>query len=153
MSYVLVGLGKLMLRNRLIEENDFTVLCDSLSQDEYHRGTEPDFFYEFGTQCLVYEDDHGPICFVKGTPIVFNECLIIRLDIQYVNNSDAKRNLKAMVIGFPELERLARENGVAGFFFESNSPALRQFCTKRLGFQEFGEEILFKTLDKTTEEC
>jgi hypothetical protein len=143
-----------MITNRLITEDDKQLLSDVLTTDEYHQGTLPSFFYEPETMCLVYEDEKGPICFVRGKPIVHERIGMIQLDIQYLNNRDAKRNLKAMIIGFPELERRAKENGFAGFFFVSTAPLLKKFCVERLRFKEVNEELLVKLLpiDKTAKD-
>jgi hypothetical protein len=135
-----------MVTNRLITENDYTTLADSLISDEYHRETSPEFFYEEGSVCLVYEDSNGPICFVRGQAFGVESCKFIQLDIQYINNMDAKRNMKAMLEGFPELEAKAKDNGFTGFFFSSEVPLLRKFCVKRLGFEEFSESVLVKRL-------
>jgi hypothetical protein len=135
-----------MIRNRLIEEKDYNELSSSLLLDEYHTGTEPSFFYEEGTRCLVYEDEKGTILFLRGSPILASGIAIIKLDIQFVSNEDKRRNLKAIIVGFPELERMAINNGFTGLMFESNSPLLKEFCVKRLGFEDFGSGLLAKVL-------
>ena len=137
------------ITNRWITDEDYPLLAGSLFLDEYHKDTSAGFFYEEGTVCSVYEDEQGPICWVRGKPIVQNGIGIIQLDIQFFNNRDAKRNMRAMLEGFPELERKARENGFAGFFFVSDVLLLRQFCIKRLGFEAYGEDCcLVKVLQE-----
>jgi hypothetical protein len=135
-----------MITNRFITKEDYPLLEGSLLLDEFHQGTTADFFFEEGTVCSVYQDENGPILFVRGKPILYDSIGIIQLDIQYLNNYDAKCNLKAMTEGFPELEKKAKENGFSGFFFISNVPLLRKFCIKRLGFQDFGGDFLVKPL-------
>ncbi len=135
-----------MITSRYITPEDLPLLSDSLSKDGYHADTPANFFTEDGTVCLVYQDEAGPICFVRGMPLESNGVAIIQLDIQYLDNKDFRRNLKAMLVGFPELERRAKENGFSGFFVVSNVPLLRNFCIKRLGFQEYGDEFLVKSL-------
>lgn len=135
-----------MVRNRYITDDDYSLLAGSLLLDEYHKDTPASFFYAEGTVCSVYEDEDGPICFVRGKPIVQDGVGIIQLDIQYISNNDGRRNLKAMLTGFPELERKAKENGFVGFFFVSSAPLLRKFCVKRLGFKEHDEQLLVKVL-------
>jgi hypothetical protein len=137
-----------MITNRFITDNDYSILAGSLLLDEYHKDTPAGFFYADGTVCSVYEDENGPICFVRGKPITQDKVAIIQLDIQYVNNRDARRNMRAMLEGLPELEKKARENGFSGFFFVSNVPLLRQFCIKRLGFEAYGEDCLVKVLQE-----
>lgn len=135
-----------MITSRYITEGDKKLLSTSLIKDEYHRETPVSFFYEDGTVCSVYEDEKGPILFVRGKPIIYHGIGIIQLDIQYVNNNDGKRNLRAMMTGFPILESRAKANGFYGFYFVSNAPLLRNFCIKRLGFQDYGEYALVKSL-------
>jgi hypothetical protein len=137
-----------MITSRFITEEDYDILKKSLEKDEYHFDTPPEFFYEEGTVCSVYNDEDGPILFVRGQPIEYGTYGVraIRLDIQYLNNRDAKRNLKAMLEGFPELETKAKANGFSEFFFMSDQPFLRKFCVKRLGFKEVNEDILVKIL-------
>lgn len=136
-----------MITNRFIEEKDCTILASSLEHDEFHQDTKLDFFLEEGTVCSVYEDEDGPILFVRGKPIILPTFKLIQLDIQFINNLDGKRNMKAMLYGLPELEIKAKENGFEGFYFYSNVPLLRKFAVKRLGFKEFGEEVLYKVID------
>jgi hypothetical protein len=119
-----------MVTDRLLESQDKPLLADSLSKDEHHKDTTtPDFFYAPGTVCKVYEDEDGPICFVRCTKV-------LRLDIQYKDNEDKKRNLKAMISGFDSLEKKARDNGYTEIAFKTNSPLMKAFCTRRFGFVE-----------------
>lgn len=137
-----------MITYRFIEERDYPLLIESLAEDEFHKGTGLEFFLEDGTVCSVYEDELGPILFVRGKPIIHNNIVMIQLDIQYLNNEDARRNMKAMTEGFPVLASQAKMNGFTGFFFESNVPLLRKFCIKRLGFQEYGDLLVKLLLDE-----
>lgn len=124
-----------MVTDRLYEESDYDLLDLSLSQDKYHTTTQPEFFTEPGTMCKVYEDNHGPVLFVKGSPV-------LRLDIQFVSNDDGRRNIRVMQEGLPPLAQKARENGFKEIVFNTTSPLLKAFCTKRLGFQEVeGDEL------------
>jgi len=138
-----------MVTNRFIEEKDHPLLVQSLTEDQFHQGTGLDFFLEEGTVCSVYEDEDGPILFVRGKPIVMPHVNVIRLDIQYLDNKDAKRNMRAMLEGLPELANKAKDNGFNAFYFFSNVPLLRKFCVKRLGFTEYDENILVKFLDES----
>lgn len=141
-----------MITSRYITDDDYSLLASSLMLDEHHKDTPASFFYADGTVCSVYEDEKGPICFVRGKPIIEKGVGIIQLDIQYLNNDDGRRNLKAMLTGFPELENKAKDNGFSGFFFISTVPLLRNFCIKRLGFQDFGEGVLGKLFIDTPKE-
>lgn len=110
------------------------VLSVSLAKDEYHKGTSPEFFTAPGTVCKVYEDEIGPICFVRGTKA-------LRLDIQYVDNNDRKRNMAAMLEGFDALAAKAKENGFTEIIFQSNNRMLKRFCVKAFGFVESDGEL------------
>lgn len=123
-----------MVTDRLLEESDLSLLELSLSQDEYHTETAPEFFLEPGTATKVYEDESGPILFVKGTPA-------LRIDIQFVDNNDARRNIKCMSEGFPPLAAKARENGFKEVIFNTSNPLLKAFCIKRFGFVESEGEL------------
>jgi hypothetical protein len=123
-----------MITDRFMEESDLALLELSLSRDEHHEGTTPEFFTEPGTLSKVYEDERGPILFVKGTPV-------LRLDIQYVSNEDFERNKEAMLEGFPPLAAKAKANGYKEIIFESNVRALRIFCQRHFGFKESAGEL------------
>jgi hypothetical protein len=135
-----------MVTNRFITKEDYDTLAQSLKIDEHHNETPPEFFYEDGTVCSVYEDEEGPVLFARGAAIEYGPYKVIQLDIQYLNNMDARRNMRAMLEGFPELEDKAKANGFAGFVFISQVPLLRKFCVKRLGFEQLGEDVLIKRL-------
>lgn len=123
-----------MITDRWLGLEDYNLLALSLAQDEHHKGTQPEFFTQLGTVCKVYEDEQGPICFVRGAKA-------LRLDIQYVDNNDRRRNMAAMLGGFEELAASARENGFTEIIFQSNNPLLKAFCVKRLGFVESDGEL------------
>lgn len=128
-----------MVKDRLIDAQDKVLLAVSLSKDEHHKDTSPDFFYTPGTVCKVYEDSDGPICFVRCAKV-------LRLDIQYADNEDRKRNLKTMLSGFDGLEKTARNNGYTEIEFQSNSELLKTFCTRRFGFVEESGGLMRKYL-------
>lgn len=117
-----------MVTDRFIEAGDMPALALSLAKDEHHKGTEPEFFTQIGTVCKVYSDEQGPICFVRGTKA-------LRLDIQYADNDDVKRNMKAMLEGFDKLAEKAKENGFTEVVFTTNSNVLKRFCEKYFGFE------------------
>ena len=135
-----------MITSRFATFDDYNLLASSLIKDDYHRLTEVGFFFEEGTVCSVFEDENGPVLFVRGKPIIKENIAVIQLDIQYINNLDAKRNMRTMLTGFPILESRAKSAGFCGFIFNSNSPLLRKFCAKRLGFVDYNKEFLVKVL-------
>ena len=123
-----------MVTDRFLEHRDLPILEKSLAQDEYHQGTPPEFFTQLGTITKVYSDDQGPILFVRGAKA-------IRLDIQFVDNNDHKRNARAMLEGFDKLAAKCKEQGFTEIIMTSNVDALRKFCAKRFGFVESQGEL------------
>lgn len=118
-----------MVTDRMIEPSDLPLLAESLAHDAYHKTTTPEFFTQPGTVAKVYEDKDGPILVVRGAKA-------LRLDLQYLNNDDTKRNLTAMMDGFDGLVKKARENGFQEVLFTTNNPLLKKFCMRRFGFVE-----------------
>lgn len=123
-----------MIIDRLLEDSDETLLEVSLAKDEFHKTTTVDFFHQPGTVTKVYEDEKGTVLFVRGSNV-------LRLDIEFVNNLDARRNMKVMLEGFPKLVEMAKANGYAEVAFQSDSSILKLFCIKRLGFYESHGEL------------
>ena len=123
-----------MITNRLIAEEDYELLQESLAQDEHHNDTPPEFFYQIGSLTQVYEDEQGPILFCRAVKA-------LRLDIQFLDNEDAKRNMAAMIEGYPVMEEKARENGFTEIIFQTNSNLLGWFCKKRFGFEVSNGEL------------
>jgi hypothetical protein len=128
--------------SRYITPDDYNLLEESLLVDEHHRETPASFFYEEDTVCSVFEDEDGIVLFVRAKTVG----LVIVLDIQFLNNLDAKRNMRTMLSGFPGISEKAKENGFYGFMFASTVSLLRKFCCKRLGFTEYDEQLLVKVL-------
>lgn len=122
-----------MITSRRIVEDDLPLLQASIDKDEHHSGDDINFWTN--PYCLVnlYEDDDGPVLFLRGS--VLREG-IARLDIQFVNNDDGKRNLRCMSIGFALMEEMLKKHNFIGVVFESKSPLLKKYCQKRLGFEE-----------------
>lgn len=116
-----------MITDRFIELQDLNLLQLSLADDIYHHGTTVDFFTAPGSVCKVYEDEEAPIMFVRGAKA-------LRVDIQYMDNTDVRRNMKCMLAGFPPLVEKAKENGFTEIIFNSDHQLLREFCVRRLGF-------------------
>lgn len=123
-----------MVTDRFIEPSDLTLLEFSLAKDEHHKGTRPEFFFQHGTVCKVYEDDQGVALFVRGSKA-------LRLDLQYVSNEDTKRNMKVMLEGFDKLAQKAKDNGFSEVIFNTNSEMMKRFCKKRFGFVESVGEL------------
>jgi hypothetical protein len=123
-----------MITDRLMEDADLPLLELSLSQDEHHKTTTPEFFQTPGTITKVYEDSHGPVLFARAS-------VALRLDIQYVSNEDVERNKAVMLDGFPKLVAKAKENGYSEIIFNSQSRALRLFVRRYFKFEESAGEM------------
>jgi hypothetical protein len=122
------------LTDRWLEPSDITTLELCLERDPHHVGTKVEFFFRPGTVCKTYEDEKSPILFVRAAKA-------LRLDIQFVDNSDHRRNLKAMLYGFDALAKKAKDNGFTEIIFNSSNEPLRKLCMKRFGFFASGEEL------------
>lgn len=123
-----------MITDRFMEDSDLPLLDLSLSQDKFHTGTTPEFFQAPGTVTKVYEDQHGPVLFVRGSSV-------LRLDIQYVLNEDIERNKAAMLEGFPPFAAKAKANGYSEIVFQTNNPFLARFCKQNFGFEKYEGEM------------
>lgn len=119
---------------RVLQEEDRPILEASLALDIEHPDTKVDFFYNPRTICFVYDDSDGPVLYARSAKT-------LRLDLHYVNNLDAKKNMRVMMEHFPDLVGLAQNNGYSDVMFNSTSPLLRKFCIKRLGFMEASNEL------------
>ena len=123
-----------MITDRPIQPEDEELLAASIAQDEYHRDAKPEFFVAPGTECTVYGDEAGPILFARVSKA-------LRIDIQYCDNTDRKRNFHAMLGGFAGLVLRAKESGFTEVIFNTSNDALRKFCVRVFGFEESGNEL------------
>lgn len=126
-----------MITSRRIEQDDWNLLEISVSKDEYHSATTlPEFFYDERALCNVYEDENGPVMFVRGTNA-------LRVDIQFIDNYDRERNAKVMLEGFADFANKARNAGYTELIFNTDNPALKVFCTHKLKFIESNGEMRY----------
>lgn len=123
-----------MVKDRWLTEDDRVVLEASLSVDQYHKETPVDFFYDSRSVCEVYEDSQGPVMFVRGTKA-------LRIDVQFVKNSDRLRNAKAMLANIDRVVEQARRAGFTELVFCTDNPELLEFGKKALGFGEVNGEL------------
>ena len=108
---------------------DRAVLVESLARDQYHPATMLNVFYEPGTLTNIYEDEAGPIMFVRG-------CRSLRIDMCFVDNADSERNKEAMLAGFEKLAAGAKAAGFREIITSTNSPKLLAFGKRWFGFEE-----------------
>jgi hypothetical protein len=124
-----------MITERWLTHEDYSTIELSLLLDSHHKTTTPNFFYKDGTACKVYEDESGPIMFVRGTKA-------LRIDIQFVDNNDFERNKEAITEGFDGFVQQCKDNGFTELVFYSDSPLLKRFLKrKEFGFVEVSGEM------------
>jgi hypothetical protein len=112
---------------------DRDTLEDALSRDEFHRGTDVSAFFQPGTITNVYEDENGPIVWLRASRS-------LRIDMMFFDNADRLRNKEAMVVGFRKLVEGAKAAGFAEITTSTNSPALLKFATISIEDGGFGFE-------------
>lgn len=123
-----------MITSRWLTDEDYETLAASLEKDEYHLGNVAGFFYEPGTCCNVYEDESGPIMFLRGCVNKLEQS--IDIDIQFVSNLDTRRNMGALFAANKYFVANCKGHGFKELIFSTKSPRLKQFCKKYLGFAE-----------------
>jgi len=122
--------------DRWITPEDHPILESSLKNYQYNKTTSPEFFYEKGTFCKIYEDEKGPIFFLRGAKA-------IRVDIEFCDNYDYKRNGKALLKGFPAFVENCKKAGFKEICFNTQSPFLKKFW-ERAGFEKVeGDELRY----------
>lgn len=123
--------------DRWITEDDRNLLDESLKKDVFHKTTTADFFYAPGTFCKVYEDEKGPVLFLRA-------CKSLRLDIQFLDNYDIERNKAILQNEFTAFALQCKSAGFLELVFNTTSPHLKRFCKNTLGFQIVeGDELRF----------
>ena len=100
---------------------------------------DPSFFVQPGTLTKVYEDETGPVLYARASKA-------LRLDLGFLNNGDVKRNMRAMLAGFPDLVDRARANGFVEILFNTSQALLAKWCCRRLGFTEVSGTELRRAL-------
>jgi len=107
---------------------DTLALALSLARDEHHQDTPVEFFTQPHTLTKVYEDEQGPICFARLSKS-------IRLDIQFMDNEDSKRNASVLIQGIGPLVEQAKADGYTEIVFTTNVKRLKDFCVKVFDFE------------------
>lgn len=130
---------------RPLTEQDRPYLDLQIAADEYHRDRmTADFFLKLqpGEDAWALEDSQGMVVFYFKTETA------CRIHIQFMAGSDhaAKRkNAYALLGGLTWLEGILRSNRFRELLTDIDSPQLREFCQKHLGFQE-SPKLLSKPL-------
>ena len=107
---------------------DAMVLADWISKDPYHQDVRPEFFLTADSMNLCFEDNHGPVFFLKLFPVGGS----IRIYIQF--GVDPIRTARMLENGFPIVKECCRQAHANRMVFDSVSPKLVNFCVNRFGF-------------------
>lgn len=135
---------------RATTEADRALIQAWIDKDPDHKGMSAGFFInppdghkcieepcdhcEQGTECMVWEDEQGPILY-------YRIARALRIDMQF-DNEQRDRTTKALTQGFPWLAGQAKRAGMLQMIFSSVSKSLIAFTKKRLGFQESPNELI-----------
>jgi hypothetical protein len=122
-----------MITNRVVVESDFPTIEKEVRADACHRDwLKPAFFTEKDTQSVVYEDESGPILFARLSSA-------LRIHIQFCD-VEKERTRRCLITQFSDIVKRARENGYKQIVFETESPTLKWFCHRYLGFSNSPHE-------------
>jgi hypothetical protein len=128
-----------MVTDRLIKQEDLSILEESLKNDDYHKDTRVGFFLTPDSITKVYELDEEPVLFARA-------CKALIMDLQFLDNNNVQANRKVMEEGFPILTEMAKKNGFNSIIFQTSNPLLQRFCERKLKFETIGETVLRKVL-------
>lgn len=117
-----------MVESRFLTMEDLPYLEVSLAKDEHHHDTPVTFFTQPGTITKVYEDEKGPIAFARAARS-------LRIDVQFCDNDDERRNAAALIQGLKTLVATAKESGYSEIVFTTNVDKLANFATTVLGYE------------------
>ena len=119
-----------MLRVRQVEPSDRALLDEAAKADPYHVAAGLTGAHWAGKDSIFYEDEVGPVVALKTTNVV-------RVDIQFLTQ-DKLRNANALVAGFYRYIEVLRNRKVNEIIFNSHSPEVAHFMTKRFHFRHIG---------------
>jgi hypothetical protein len=128
---------------RPVTEGDRAYLAQLIEGDPYHRDRmTPDFFLKLkrGEDAWAIEGEDGKII------LYFKTSTAVRVAIQFTDSSARVRNSKALSEGLAWLGGLLMGNGFRELLFDTESPELRSFSMRGLGF-EAAPELLTMTLE------
>jgi hypothetical protein len=122
-----------MISHRPITPEDFPTIEREVREDACHKDwLKPSFFTQPNTVSRVYEDERGPILFLR-----MSNCL--RLHIQFCD-VDKERIRKCLITQFPEVVQNAKAAGYLQIMYDTASRTLAWFCRRYLGFVDSPEE-------------
>jgi hypothetical protein len=126
-----------MVTDRLLEETDEQWLADSLAKDVHHQGTTVAFFQQEGTMSRVFSDEQGPICVARCSKS-------LRIDIQFLDNEDRKRNAKVLAAGIEGVTAAAKAAGYSELVFTTSNPKLAAFCEHAFGYEVVPDKFVLR---------
>jgi hypothetical protein len=132
-------------RMRSVNPSDQPILAKWIANDPAHAGVlTPEFFMSDQAQCLVYEAfdglNHHPALYIRLEPVT---PVLIRAFVQF---PDDRRNGRHLMGAFQIVKDTLAKAGFTHLVFDSVSPTLIRFCTRRLGFVYAGEQDYIATL-------
>lgn len=125
-----------MIKERPLLESDRELLARAIAADPYHADTDSaDFYYQPNTRCLVYEDELGPIFFLRLSSVLWMHTTFV--------GENKERIGRAIVTQFPGLIQQAKQAKYAQIAYKSLSKSLVDFCRKYLGFSHCDAEAMW----------
>ncbi len=116
-----------MLKVRKVESGDRALLDAAALADPYHKAAGLTGEHWAGEDSIFYEDEIGPVVALKTTNVV-------RVDVQFLTQ-DHERNGKALLEGFYVYAQILQQRGVKEIIFNTESPEVAHFFTKRFLFR------------------
>ena len=123
--------------DRQLEQTDLAELQISMDKDGCHKGINVETFLQPNTVSRVVEDETSSI-------LVYKCSKTLRLDTQFLDNTDVRRNRDAILETFPKVLELAKVNGFNEIIFQTANPILKRFMSKHFQFEESVGEMVRK---------
>lgn len=114
------------MKSRVIAVEDRQAIQDAMDKNTWHPGQRAESYMVNGVT-FVYGDEK-PVTFL-------NYEKILRVRVQWTDEQDREQNKAALIQMVEDAVHLARENGYGEIIFQTDNPALAEFCGK-LGFEE-----------------
>ena len=128
-----------MITSRKIDLNDRESIDEALARDSFHPTTKSEAFYEAGVLSNIYTDEQGDVLVLRAQKA-------LRIEMIFFDNAASLRNAKAMIEGWKQLLTTVKTAGFKEVVTSTNSPKLKEFAIRVLGFQEtnYGDEVELK---------
>ena len=119
-----------MLSVRMVEPADQPIIDAAAKADPYHARIGLTGEHWADGNVTVWSDDEGVVVALRTTNVA-------RVDIQFLTQSFS-RNAHALVEGFWRYVQVLQRKGFEEIIFNSDSPAIIRFFTKRFNFRHLG---------------